>query len=504
MFKGCTAIDQLVLSKDVDVQVDFHCPLMSVPGVLGHDWSSFLQNVEFIKPDVSRVEEWRGRLASLSGLKIGLAWQGNSSHPNDANRSFPLRALLPLLKLKGINLISLQKNEGEEQLKGLKNLLSITDLGADLDEKSAPFVETIAVLKNLDLVISCDSALCHFAGAMGVPIWLALSAHGPDWRWGYKEKTTIWYPSMALYRQQGVGNWGSVFHAMANRLLLDFDQVELKHPQDMVVAGIGANQLALTRHGLMTYNKNDIYIGRSLEAYGEFSDAEIELIRNLAQPGQTVVEAGSNIGAHTLPLSDIVGVHGKVYAFEPQRLAFQTLCANMAINGRGNVDCRQAGLGEKEGSMIVSELDLDGASNLGSVPLGLTRAGQNIPLQTIDGLQLKTLSLIKLDVEGMELQVLKGARDTINELQPYLYLENDREHLSPALIDYIEGLGYTSYWHVIPIFNERNYFGVQQNLFNKISSINMLCIPSSSTFEPAGLPRVTGPHADWRKALDQS
>src|SRR5690606_28828206 len=94
------------------------------------------------------------------------------------------------------------------------------------------------------------------------------------------------------------------------------------------------------RHGPMLFNKRDLYVGRSLATYGEFSEAEIGLFRQILRPGGVVVEAGANIGAHTVPLARMVGESGAVVAFEPQRLQFQLLCANLALNGMINVFAR--------------------------------------------------------------------------------------------------------------------------------------------------------------------
>lgn len=97
------------------------------------------------------------------------------------------------------------------------------------------------------------------------------------------------------------------------------------------------NRLKQCRHGMMLYNLNDIYIGRSLDLYGEFSEGEIRVFQQLVKPGQTILEVGANIGAHTVWLAQAVGPTGVVMAFEPQRIVHQTLCANLALNNIFNV-----------------------------------------------------------------------------------------------------------------------------------------------------------------------
>src|SRR5208337_419004 len=119
----------------------------------------------------------------------------------------------------------------------------------------------------------------------------------------------------------------------------------------------GFNELRMCRSGPMIYNKHDIYVGGSLQKYGEFSVAEQQLFASLVQPGMLVVEVGANIGAHTVSLSRSVGKEGEVHAFEPQRIVFQTLCANLALNQCTNVHARQVAVGAAEGWAIEPGVD---------------------------------------------------------------------------------------------------------------------------------------------------
>ena len=206
-------------------------------------------------------------------------------------------------------------------------------------------MDTAALLQNLDLLITSDTAVAHVAGALGVPTWVAL-AYVPDWRWLLERDDSPWYPTMRLFRQREVGDWADVFRRITEALLDMSPLIARRSPEEFRVASSGANRLVRARHGLMLYNRHDIYIGRSVECYGEFSEGENDLFRQVLRPGCVVVEAGANIGAHTLALSKIVDPRGAVYAYEPQRPVFQILCGNMALNGRLNVDCRREALGE--------------------------------------------------------------------------------------------------------------------------------------------------------------
>jgi hypothetical protein len=150
----------------------------------------------------------------LWGFKIGIAWQGNPRFCDDRWRSIPLEAFSPLAEINGVRLISLQKGPGREQLEKVADKLRIFDLAQSLDETRGPFMDTAAVMQHLDLVISSDTAVAHLAGALGVPVWLALPLV-PDWRWLLHRSDSPWYPTMRLFRQTHFGKWTDVFERMA-------------------------------------------------------------------------------------------------------------------------------------------------------------------------------------------------------------------------------------------------------------------------------------------------
>lgn len=494
---SCPGIDVLVAQDEEPPQFDVFAPLLDVPGILGDDMATFPTKAPYLAADPELTEKWNGELSAYRGLKIGVAWQGNPKHHADRMRSVPLVEMAPLGKLRGIQLFSLQKGPGVDQLDAARGRLDIVHLGDRLDEDSGAFMDTAAVLKSLDLLIASDTAIAHVAGALGVPVWLAL-AHVPDWRWLLEREDTPWYPTMRLFRQTGVGDWPSVFERMAEELLDQFPNVERRQYEDYRIATSGMNRLTRTREGLMLYNRHDKYVGHSLDRYGEFSEGECDLFRQLIQPGSVVVEAGANYGAHTLVLSELVGEKGIVYAFEPQRIVFQTLCANMALNGRTNVHCEPEAVGEAPGHIVVPLLDYNSEQNFGGLGLGDYQNGERVPVTTVDSLKLPRCDLLKADVEGMELSVLKGAEETIANCRPILYVENDRQENSAALIEYIMSLEYDLYWHLPPLFNPANYFNNPSNEFGRIVSANMLCIHSAVKSSIAGLRRIETPESDWR------
>ncbi len=171
-----------------------------------------------------------------------------------------------------------------------------------------------------------------------------------------------------------------------------------------------------------------------------------------------------------------------VIAFEPQRVVFQTLCANMALNSLVNVQCRQAALGETAGKIVVPSLDYGQTKNFGGLELGGYTEGESVELLRIDDLNLRACHFMKIDVEGMERSVLAGGRKTIAKFRPILYVENDRKDRSAELIQFIDALGYNMHWHRGRLFRPSNFLGHAQDVFDNIATSNMICAPKELTF----------------------
>jgi FkbM family methyltransferase len=251
------------------------------------------------------------------------------------------------------------------------------------------------------------------------------------------------------------------------------------------------NQLAAARDGYFLYNLNDYYIGRSIERYGEFSALEMKLFGQFCAPGHTVIEVGANIGAHTVGLARLVGPHGRVLAFEPQRLPFQTLCANVALNSIENVDCFWAAVGSQDGFIDVPELNPRKEFNFGGVTLLGEQNGRRVACHTLDQyITLSRVDLIKVDVEGMEVEVLSGGEQLLRQFKPVLYVENDRLEKAEALTRLIAGFDYRMYWHLPPLFNPDNFFANPENAYPNVVSVNMLCVHRDSPIRVTGFQEV--------------
>ena len=245
------------------------------------------------------------------------------------------------------------------------------------------------------------------------------------------------------------------------------------------------------KYGKIIFPAGDSYIGTSLALYGEYSEGEVQLYKQFIRKGQTVVEVGSNIGSLTIPIAQFVGEEGKVYAFEPQRLMFQILCGNMALNNLQNVYCYNKGAGDKNTTIKIVDKIYEEGANIGAFKLEEKPEGYEVDVVTLDSFNIPSVDFLKVDVEGMELQVLQGAEKLIEKFNPIIYLEIDNETLETEK-QWLKAKGYKLYRHTVPLFNPNNYFNVKRNAFiesgktfegkvvsnSNPSSFNMIAIPS--------------------------
>jgi len=237
------------------------------------------------------------------------------------------------------------------------------------------------------------------------------------------------------------------------------------------------NFLRETEDGTILYNKNDAYVGKSIEKYGRYQLEELKLFDKYIHKGDIVIDVGANIGTHTLWLANKVGAEGFVYAFEPQRLLFQTLCANLALNSIQNVDCRQLGAGYSLRIIKVPSLDPTKENNFGGLNIEGHSEGEKVAICRLDDIGLTSCAFIKIDVEGMEPEVLQGAMNTIVKCRPVIYLELERDENIEFLQILLEELKYTADEHKPRLYSE-DYEG--DNIFGDTVSKNVLAIPLES------------------------
>lgn len=237
LLSRCPGIDRFVPEGEPLPDFAYHVPLLSLPAVFHTTLETVPADVPYLSADPMRMDFWRKELESLDGIKVGIAWQGNRKFVRDADRSPRLVEFEPLARVPGVRLISLQKGWGAGQLNGVRTDWPIVSFGERLDAE-APFVDTAAIIANLDLVITSDSALAHVAGALGARVWVALSK-APNWRWLLERQDSPWYPTMRLFRQSTWGQWGDVFRQMATEL----QRLEQPFRAGPILAEIGPGEL---------------------------------------------------------------------------------------------------------------------------------------------------------------------------------------------------------------------------------------------------------------------
>jgi hypothetical protein len=196
---------------------DVHTTLLSLPNRLGTTLETIPARVPYLFAGNARVAQWREHMQRIVGFRVGIAWQGNPKFPQDRWRSISLRQFAPLAQVAGVRLVCLQKNHGLEQLEQLAGEFDIVDLRPEYDIEEGAFLNAAAVMRNLDLVITSDTALAHLAGALGVRVWVLLGI-GADFRWLSGRSDSPWYPTMRLFRQSRLGDWTELLQRVAGEL----------------------------------------------------------------------------------------------------------------------------------------------------------------------------------------------------------------------------------------------------------------------------------------------
>ena len=235
----------------------------------------------------------------------------------------------------------------------------------------------------------------------------------------------------------------------------------------------------------MIYNSNDVFIGKSLNSYGEFAEKEIDLFKKFVKSGDHVVDIGANIGTHSLALSKLVGLQGIVMSYEPQRILYYMLCGNVAINNLKNIYCLQQIVGDQSGLFPIPEIDYNFTTNAGNFSILRDRPeGTNkctVRAITLDEIEFKKLNFIKIDVEGMEENVLRGAKKNINKFRPFLYID-----ASKGIPPFLKSLKYKYLLHTVNLYNPDNFINSKCNVFGNILQKNLFCYPEeiSLNFNP--------------------
>jgi tetratricopeptide (TPR) repeat protein len=210
-------------TENINSDFDFHCPLMSLPLAFNTDLLSIPSSERYLKAEEVRLKKW-SKIIGKKGFRIGICWQG-ATEKLGAGRAFSITNFHHIAQLPGVRLISLHKGVGEAELQTLPKDMVVETLGSSFDSGPHAFLDTAAAMQCCDLVITCDTAVAHLAGALGVKTWVALKRL-PNWRFFLDRNDSPWYPSMRLFRQRSHGDWVGVFEDMKHSILHELKLVD--------------------------------------------------------------------------------------------------------------------------------------------------------------------------------------------------------------------------------------------------------------------------------------
>ncbi|HEX4053117.1 MAG TPA: tetratricopeptide repeat-containing glycosyltransferase family protein [Tepidisphaeraceae bacterium] len=214
VLRGVDGIAEIYTQGQTLPPFDTHCSIMSLPLTFGTTLQTIPAKVPYLNVPSDRVAAWRERLGEKDDrLRVGLVWAGGPQHKDDKRRSMRLEQLAPLSEVKSARFYSLQKGPPASQAAAPPPGMQLINWTDDLHD----YVETAALMANLDLIISVDTSIAHLAGALGKPVWVLLP-FAPDWRWMLNRADSPWYPTMRLYRQANPENWADVMAEVVRNL----------------------------------------------------------------------------------------------------------------------------------------------------------------------------------------------------------------------------------------------------------------------------------------------
>jgi len=227
LFSLCDSIDEVVSTKSEIVPAhDVQIPTLSLPLFFNTQVDTIPCTIPYLHADPKLVTFWQKKLQAVEQNKkpfrVGLCWQAKPDIFLEKNpltrRSIPLKLFAPLADVTGVKFYSLQRQFGEEQLADLPDGFVVHDFGPDFDTTHGRFMDTAAVIQNLDLIISVDTAIVHLAGGLGAKV-LVLLPSVAEWRWHLEKNTTPWYPNVLLFRQKKQGQWREVIQEIKKHLI---------------------------------------------------------------------------------------------------------------------------------------------------------------------------------------------------------------------------------------------------------------------------------------------
>jgi hypothetical protein len=399
---------------------------------------------------------------------VGIVWAGRPEHSRDRQRSVPLSSLLPLLDVAGVSFVGLQKGAAVAQAEIVPERVDWLGVGPESDDLE----DAAAIVAQLDLVITVDTAIAHLGGVMGKTVWM-LVADPPDFRWGLEGEATPWYPTLRLFRQPAPGDWATPVARMADALRAWVgDPASVPRPRIVASRPVVETRIphlarALpTRHGFVQYDPDEPLVGRSIERYGEWLEEALDATLALARPGATVVIASPGIGMHAIALSRTLGDDGHLMLFEPRTPMRRMLANNLAANRVGNATLLPRALG------AVPGVDTDSVDRLA--------------LDRVDGL--------KLDAGSEAEAIVEGASETLWRCRPWVSIACDDDATLGRCAARLRESGYRTYELRSPLHRNDNFAQRDEDVFDGRVALTLIALPEEADLPPGG-------PAAWRERL---
>lgn len=438
-------VDEIVRDGERLPPFDYYANLMSLPLAFGTTVETIPCDVPYLAPDPAYAAKWRQRFGARERPVVGLAWAGRPQHRTDRHRSLSLAQLAPVLEVAGIRFVSLQKGPAAVQAEAVGDDVDWDGVGPELDDLD----DAAAILAELDLLVCVDTGLAHLAAAMGKPVWVMLPEPA-DYRWLVDREDTPWYPTMRLYRQSTPREWAPVVARVANdlarwraawthrsppvrdepRAVVGLD-VATPRAAAPPIAGLAA--VAETRVGLLRIVPGDDPIGRSLDVAGEWMHRALAVALRSTAPGMTIVDAGADVGAHTIPLARAVGYDGALYAYESRVLHRRLLAANLALHELPHVTVMRRALG-------------------GPMPDGISAERE-----TVDDLKLPRLDGLRLGRGVDACDIVAGAGESLWRGRPWILAEIADDASAGSLVDSLGAHGYRAWRSTLPVVDAENF-----------------------------------------------
>jgi tetratricopeptide (TPR) repeat protein len=219
LVRTCPGIDKFAVLGEQLPPCDFYAPLLSLPGIFKTTLETIPAQIPYLHADDALRAQWAQRLEELRGLRVGVAWHGREGQGKYRHRDIPIERIAKFAELPSVSLVNLQKDEGLELRSAMSDPKNVYDPGSDIDTATGSFMDTAAIVTNLDLVITSDSVIAHLAGALGATVWVGLDFTS-DWRWLLHRADSPWYPTMRLFRQHTPADWDGVVKEITTALRL--------------------------------------------------------------------------------------------------------------------------------------------------------------------------------------------------------------------------------------------------------------------------------------------